>query len=264
MRACYPNMMWRKAITAAETTAKLPVLPPSLGGDSSLFLDLDGTLVDLIDRPDEVRADAQLRATLLAVHRRLEGRLAIVSGRSLAQLDEILGEVAQQLGLSGSHGTEYRWQGVEESPQRPAALDAAREEFVKFAAAHDAVLLEDKSFGVALHYRIFPQIEAHARTLAAQLSHELGLFLQEGKMMVELRPSGHDKGGAIRHLMGKPALDGSVPVFVGDDVTDEHGFEAAAAMGGYGILVGAPRLSAAHYNLSNPDAVRNWLEELLL
>jgi len=254
-----------EAITSADMTASTQALPPRLDDGTSLFLDLDGTLLELIDKPDEVRADTRLRATLLDVHARLEGRLAIVSGRSIAQMEVILGaDTTEQLVLSGSHGSEYRWSGQSHSPERPVALDAATEEMHRFAQAHDDVLLEEKSFGVALHYRLMPSIEPEARALAQRLSGELGLFLQEGKMMVELRPGGHDKGVAIRHLMEHSGLSAARPVFAGDDITDESGFEAVAQLGGYGILVGATRPSAAHYHLPHPQAVRNWLKELLI
>lgn len=258
------NPIKEEAISSADMTVSTQAPPPRLDDGTSLFLDLDGTLLELIDRPDEVCADALLRATLLDVQARLKGRLAIVSGRSIAQLEAILGaETAEQLVLSGSHGSEYRWEGQSHSPERPASLDTATEEMRRFAQSHD-VFLEEKSFGVGLHYRLMPSIESDARALAQRLSSELGLFLQEGKMMVELRPAGHDKGVAIRHLMEHSALSAARPVFAGDDITDESGFEAVSQLGGYGILVGAARPSAAHYHLPHPQAVRNWLKELLI
>lgn len=256
--------MRSRTISAAEKTAFRPLPPPPLKRDISLFLDLDGTLVDLIDRPDDVRADAGLRDLLTTVEGRLEGRLAIVSGRSLAQLDRILGPVARSLALSGSHGCEYRLDGGIEQPPRPAALDLATEEMRRFAERYDEVLLEEKTFGVGLHYRLKPEVEADAHVLAGELAARYGLFLQRGKMMVELRPHGHDKGVAIRHLMTTLPLSTAPPLFAGDDVTDEKGFEAVAAMGGHGILVGPARHSAAGFRLDDPRAVRNWLKELIL
>lgn len=250
-----------RAIPATETIANRR--PPPLERNISLFLDLDGTLVELIDRPDEVRADEGLRDVLAAVHHHLDHRLAIVSGRSLAQLDIILGPVARMLALSGSHGCEYRVEGRTESPSRLPALDLVTEEMRRFADRHEGVLLEEKSLGVGLHYRLRPEAEAAARALGVQLAARHGLFLQEGKKMVELRPAGHDKGVAIRHLMKVPPLATAPPVFVGDDVTDEAGFEAALGMGGHGILVGPPRRSAACFRLDGPGAVRNWLKELI-
>jgi len=245
--------------------ASIQAPPPRLDDGTSLFLDLDGTLLELIDKPDDVRADSVLRAMLLNVHERLDERLAIVSGRSIAQLEAILGDqLAGRLALAGSHGSEYRWDGQSHSPDRPESLDAATEEMRHFAQRHDDILLEEKSYGVALHYRLMPKAEPEAHALAQKLSAELGLFLQEGKMMVELRPSGHDKGVAICHLMAHSRLSAARPVFAGDDITDETGFEAVAQLGGYGILVGGARPSAAHYHLPHPQAVRHWLKEFLI
>jgi len=229
----------------------------------SLFLDLDGTMLELIDRPDQVIADAALQALLVRLANRLEGRLAIVSGRSIAQIDAILGPVAQRLALSGSHGSEHRWRGVAAHPVRPAALDEAYDRFRDFADAHAGVLVENKSFGVALHYRMAPKISVEAEALAAALAEQHDLHLQPGKMMAELRLPGGDKGKAIHMLMTRPPMAGTRPWFVGDDATDEPGFVAARKLGGAGILVGTRRPTAALYALPGPPAVRKWLERLL-
>lgn len=246
----------------ADKTASHPSAPPPVDRGVSLFLDLDGTLVDLIDRPDNVTTDTELRALLLAARERLDGRLAIVSGRSLAQLDRILGPVAPHLALAGSHGAEFRHQGRIDAPDRPRALDAVARTMGAFADRHEGVLLEVKSFGVGLHYRMAQQEGEAARALARALGQEHGLFVQEGHDMVELRPTGHDKGFAIRHLMAAEPFADAPPVFVGDDLTDEAGFAMASALGGYGVLVGKARPSAALFRLAGPSMVRNWLKEL--
>lgn len=236
-----------------------PLPPLDLLHGAALFLDLDGTLLDLIDRPDEVAADDELVALLARLGVTLEGRLAVVSGRSLAQLDRILGAAAAELALSGSHGSEQRWQGVEAHPHRPASLNEAAERMRPLAAELDGVLVEEKSFGVALHYRMAPHAEERACALVETLAREFGLLVQQGKMMVELRVPGGDKGKAIAALMRQPTMRGSVPVFAGDDLTDEPGFEIAAELGGCGILVGPDRPSAARYRLNGPAELRNWL-----
>lgn len=249
--------------SAAGITALLEdILPPPVAflEGASLFLDLDGTLVDLVDQPDEVIADEPLRGLLRRLMLRLNGRLAVVSGRSLAQLDRILGPVAGQLALAGSHGAELRWQGATVHPDRPVTLDHAAESFRHFAGNHPGLIVEEKSFGVALHYRMAPALEAEARGLAQRLAEALGLAMQPGNMMVELRTPGSDKGSALRELMPRPPMAGTKPVFIGDDLTDEPGFAAAMALGGDAILVGAPRPSAARYRISGPAALRQWLE----
>jgi len=230
---------------------------------SSLFLDLDGTLLELIDQPDKVVADAQLRDLLGRLTDRLDGRLAIVSGRSIAQMDAILGPIAHNVAISGSHGSEHRWQGVAAHPVRPRTLDEAAERFRDFADAHAGVLVEDKSFGVALHYRMAPSIEADAQALAMALAETLDLKFQPGKMMAELRLPGGDKGKAVHSLMARAPMAGTLPYFIGDDDTDEPGFVAAQMLGGAGILVGNRTPTAAIYALPDPAAVGDWLESLL-
>jgi trehalose 6-phosphate phosphatase len=248
----------------SEPTCQLSPAPPiGLLAGASLFLDLDGTLLEIVDRPDAVVADQALRALLHELTERLAGRVAVISGRSLAQIDAILGEVAGELALSGSHGSEHRWRGVEAQPNRPAELDIAARRMQPFARAHEGVLIEEKSYGAVLHYRMNPAAEAQAQQLAAELGEELGLCVQHGKMMVELRVAGADKGVAVRRLMSRPPMQGTVPIFIGDDLTDEAGFTAARAGGGHGILIGPQRLTEADYRIDSPAALRRWLAEAI-
>ncbi|MGK6318500.1 trehalose-phosphatase [Sphingomonas sp. DT-204] len=246
---------------SVDIHTSLPQPPAALLDGASLFLDLDGTLLDLIDRPEDVVADDALRALLLALTERLGGRVAVVSGRSLAQLDAILGSVCDAIALSGSHGCEHRWRGVLAQPERPASLDRVAEAFRRFAGAHPGVMVEGKSYGVGLHYRLAPAVAAPALALAESLAGEHGLTVQPAKMMVELRVPGGDKGAAVRRLMRRPPMAGTRPVFLGDDLTDEPGFEAARQLGGSGVLVGPERETAAQYRLAGPAAVRAWLSE---
>ena len=243
--------------------SQLPAPPLTVLKDSTLLLDFDGTLVELVDQPDAVRADAALRVLLIELRCKLEGRLAIISGRSLQQIDEILGESAADLAISGSHGCEHRWNGVLARPNRPPTLDEAAARLRLFADSRPGVVVEEKSFGVALHYRMAPIAEAEAHALAKALSAELELCLQPGKMMVELRVAGGDKGRAIQRLMDRAPMKGTAPVFAGDDVTDEPGFTAACELGGHGILIGSPRATAADFSLPSPGALRDWLRAAL-
>lgn len=261
--ACGQSIFGNHQQGAIITTGTLQTLSPppdSLLKNASIFLDLDGTLLDLVDRPDEVVADRDLHLLLTGLHRTHDGRVAVVSGRSLAQLDAILGPVAQLLALSGSHGSEHRWEGVAAQPVRPDTLDEAERRFTAFAGEHAGVLVETKSFGTALHYRMCPEAGPAAEALAATLADTFGLHLQRGKMMVELRVPGGDKGVALRRLMQQKAMQGTQPIFIGDDWTDEPAFVAAAELGGTGILVGTPRETAARYRLPDPEAVRAWLK----
>lgn len=238
---------------------QLPLPPAEILEEATLFLDLDGTLFDHVERPDSVRADPGLQTLLEALERKLEGRLAVVSGRSVQQVDDILGSFAKSIAVSGSHGCEHRWNGVHAHPVRPTALDAAAFRFQAFARDWPGVLVEEKSFGVALHYRMAPRAETAAKNLAAALAEDLGLHLQHGKLMAELRAPGNHKGDAVLRLMRQPFMAGTTPVFAGDDVTDEAGFAAARQLGGHAILIGEQRPTAANFGLPSPSALREWL-----
>ncbi|MEO8548042.1 MAG: trehalose-phosphatase [Sphingomicrobium sp.] len=238
--------------------------PPALDAhELSLFLDFDGTLVDLAERPDAVVVGDNLTALLSRLARRLSGRLALVSGRSIAQLDVLIGPDARNLATVGSHGAEIRAVGGSVAGgERPAGLQQAEAAFREAFAGRKGIIIEVKSLGVALHYRQDPSSEAAAHALAERLAAANALEVQKGKMMVELRAGGHDKGSAIAALMRGPPFEGHMPVFLGDDVTDEPGFERCAAMGGAGILVGPERPTAAAYRLASVAAAHDWLAAL--
>jgi len=236
--------------------------PPLSLGDTSLFFDFDGTLVDLADTPDAVVVDSSLLAQLDALAARLPGRVAIVSGRSIAQLDAMLGDHARLFAVAGSHGAERRTPDEGHvMPPPPAVLERAAAELSAYAAAHDLVF-EAKSLGAALHYRSRPEHEADAVQFVEQIALTHALTLQRGKMMVEVRSPG-DKGAALTTLMAAPTMAGTKPLFFGDDVTDEDGFVAAAALGGNGVLIGAARPTAASYRLGDVNALRGWIAAIL-
>lgn len=241
------------------TTATLLSAPPGdLLAGASLFLDFDGTLVELEDRPDLVEADDDLIALSRRLVRALDGRVAIVTGRASGHIADLFGEVGFAIG--GSHGVEFRWpDGRTAAPDVPVALSDAVGAMRRFASEHQGVIVETKPFGAGLHYRMAPGVEADAHSLAADLARVHGLHLQPGKMMVELRAASGDKGTAITRMMAAAPFAGARPVFLGDDVTDEDGFRAVAALGGAGILVGEARDTAAQFRLPDVAAVRHWL-----
>lgn len=244
-----------------EQPAPLAEAPPNLDpGRTSLFLDFDGTLVDIADRPEAVTVSAELSGLLKRLARRFEQRVAVVSGRSIAQLDSFLGRWGNGVALVGSHGAEVRTPGRGlVAPQAPDALREAELAFAREFSGNDDIVIEVKTLGVAIHYRLDPSAEDRAIRLAADFAERHGLELQKGKMMVEVRSAGHDKGSGIAALMAMPPFAGSVPVFLGDDLTDEPGFRRCAEMGGAGILVGQPRPSAARFLLPDVSAVHEWL-----
>ena len=245
-----------------EHPSPICAAPPAIDpAGMSLFLDFDGTLVELADRPDEVTVGSELASLLQRLSFKLEGRLSVVSGRSLAQLIQFFGPFSDTLAMVGSHGAEVRTRGSEHvAPDPPEALRDAKQHFADAFWGNEGVLIEAKTLGVAIHYRLDPSAEAAALRLATDFASRHELELQRGKMMVEVRSAGHDKGTGIATLMNMPPFSGSVPVFLGDDLTDEPGFRRCLEMGGAGVLVGPPRATAAQYWLPDVAAVHKWLE----
>ena len=239
----------------------LPAAPDLIAADVSLFLDFDGTLVDLAERPDAVVVEPSLGRLVAALAERLDGRVAVVSGRNAGAILSYLGiEDPTPFAIAGSHGLELRWaNGRAEAPVRPEALDEALAAFEALADAHPGVMVEEKPFGAALHYRQAPDAGPACDALAEEVAKRTGFAIQHGKMVVELRAQGADKGDAVRRFMAGPPMAGTRPVFVGDDLTDEAGFRAAEELSGWGILVGGPRATAARYRLAGVDAVHEWL-----
>lgn len=236
----------------------LPAPPPDLLDGAALFLDFDGTLIELAETPDAITVAPEVGALLARLRRRLDGRLAIVSGRSLADLERHL--PAPDIAVSGSHGLELKLgDGTRRPLEAPRQLDGVRERVRRFAADHHGLLVEEKPVGVAVHFRRAPAEAGRVAEFMARLAAEARLAVQHGAMVVELRPPGADKGDAVRHFMREPAFAGARPVFVGDDLTDEHAFAAVVELGGSGVLVGPERASAARFRLPSVAAVATWL-----
>ncbi|HEX7858398.1 MAG TPA: trehalose-phosphatase [Sphingobium sp.] len=246
-----------------EAQAKnLPPPEPVDIASSSLLLDFDGTLIPIADTPDAVVVDRALLDLLARLADTFEGRVAIISGRSIAQLDALLGPVARLIALSGSHGCEHRWNGVDCHPVRPPELNRVAEQFQLFIKDRPEMLVEIKSYGVALHFRRAPQQEKAVHALASAMAETTGLAFQPGQMVAEIRVPGSDKGVAVTRLMDRAPMKGTTPVYLGDDDTDEAGLAATAAMGGIPVAVGPRPSASALWRLADPQAVRNWLEGL--
>jgi trehalose 6-phosphate phosphatase len=237
----------------------LPAPKPLQLGSSALFLDLDGTLAPIAARPQDVRPDARLTRLLDRLKEGLGGRLAVVTGRTLADVDRIL--EGRVVCVSAVHGLVRRdCDGRLHAPEAHPGLEHAVKVLHDFAARDSGLLVEEKGASVALHYRLARVRAAEARVLAHRLAAETGLVLQEGDMVEELRMPGPSKGDAIRGFMETDRFRGSHPVFAGDDATDEHGFEAVHRLGGSGVLVGRPRQTHARFGLRNVEDVLAWLE----
>lgn len=245
----------------AGTLAHTLTPPPPRLDRPALFLDLDGVLAPLAPTPDAVGPEARRTGVLTRLIRRLGGRVAVVSGRTLAEIDRISDGAARA--ASGVHGLERRdHDGVLTRAGADPALRRVVEAFTAFAATRPGLIVEDKGVAAGLHYRLAPQEGAAVVELAGDLAAETGLALQPGSMVVELKTPGADKGLAVRAFMREAPFAGATPVMVGDDLTDEHGFAAAAALGGFGVLVGPPRTTAARHGLPDVTAVLDWLDAL--
>lgn len=220
----------------------------------ALFLDLDGTLIDIAPTPDAVRVGAPLLQTLAGLSRQLGGALACISGRAFADLATWVG--SSGIALVGSHGAEL----LCAAPRNPRITQLARC-CAQALAPWPAALVEVKPCGLALHWRLAPGAESAIRALGAQLAEALpGHRLCEGKKVLELAPAQADKGTALRQLMQQAPFRGRVPVFIGDDYTDICAMQAARALGGQAIAVG-PRVAAhADAAFAAPAQVRAWLE----
>jgi trehalose 6-phosphate phosphatase len=239
-------------------TANRPPAALSLDG-TALFLDLDGTLAPIASRPQDVKPSPRVTRLIEALHKGLEGRLAVLSGRTLADVDRILEQRVQA--VASVHGLIRRTCGGEVLDRRPhPELPAATEAFREFAKRDSGLIVEDKGHSIALHYRLAPNLAEKALELAQRLAGQTGLALQPGHMVVELRTPGPSKGDSLRQFMAAPPFAGTVPVFVGDDLTDEPAFRAAAALGGFGVLVGPARPTAARWRMDDVNAVLGWLE----
>jgi trehalose 6-phosphate phosphatase len=239
-----------------------PAAPaPSL--DWCLFLDVDGTLIELTDTPFHTKASEELKTLLACAADRLGGALALVSGRRIEYLDALFAPL--RLPAAGLHGAERRsaaglMHGAGSLANDPR-LDPARGALATFVATHPGTLLEDKGSTLAVHYRLAPHFDSAVRESVAAALTPLGQSheLQPGSMMLEIKPRGFTKGTAITAFLREPPFCARTPVFVGDDLTDLDGFRAVEAAGGLTIAVG-DRVTGSH-RLDDPAAVRSWLAQ---
>jgi trehalose 6-phosphate phosphatase len=235
--------------------------PPPWRDDWALFLDVDGTLVEIAATPAAVRVPPRLIPTLTSLRDRLGGAIALVSGRDLADLDRLVAPL--QLPAAGAHGAERR-SATGAVHVKPVADSLAPAEafLVRFVAAHKGALLERKQGSVALHYRNVPWLEPAAQVVTAAAAAAVGpeFHVQPGKKVLEIKAASVGKGRAIAEFMAEPPFAGRVPVFVGDDRTDEDGFDVVNALGGHSIAVGTARGTRARWRFADENHVLNWLE----
>ena len=226
--------------------------------NAALFLDFDGTLVRITDRPDQVKLEPPMRAALDSLVELTGEAVAIISGREIKELDRFLAPLT--LPSAGSHGMERRNAsgknvGVSTGASVPTDVTSGLR---THAETHD-LLLEDKASSIAIHFRNAPALEQETRSLADELAApHPSLRVIHGHMVAEIASTEQDKGGALRAFMQEAPFKGRTPVAVGDDTTDEDAFRAAQDLGGIGIRIGGTNTCAAVW-FSDIDAFQNWL-----
>lgn len=230
-------------------------------GQHALFLDFDGTLTPIVARPELVALAPTTRGLIATLVRATSGAVAIISGRSLADLATHTGDLG--VTLSGSHGLELRQPGQEITlhGQFSDALSAAARALSPVAEAHN-LLLEHKPGAVALHYRARPDCGDIVRRAVEDTARDLGLRHMHGNLVSEAAPRGIDKGTALAGIMAQPPFAGRRPVMIGDDTTDEDGFASAQNMGGFGLRIGGTD-TCARYRVADMDSALAWLDRSL-
>jgi len=251
-----------RVATSAPRRSARRLAPPRLDAHAALFLDIDGTLLELALTPDRVRVDGGITELLPALASHLGGALALVTGRTIADADRLFPGLG--LPVAGQHGVERRAADgtIHRHHLPPPGLGRLRANLERLVARYEGVLLEDKGGTLALHYRQAPGLASHVhKTLRAEMAAAARgrtWRLQSGKGIVEVRPDGRDKGTALDDYLREDPFRDRLPVFVGADRTDEFGFAAAARHGGWAVKVG-PGPTDARYRLPNVAAVRHWL-----
>ncbi len=248
-------------MTAGALRAEALPAPPDADPAFAYFLDFDGTLVPIADRPDGIAVPEGLIPLLARLQQITGGRIAVVSGRAIETIDDYLAPLC--LPIAGLHGLERRGSDGKVSHQAvpEAALDAARIKLLT-AISHQPLLeLEDKQRSLALHYRRAPELRQHCQHLAeaAVTAAEGLLSLQAGKMVIEIKPAGINKGQAIEDFCAEPPFAAARPVMLGDDLTDDAAFDVVKRRGGLAILIGDRAGSTADYRLAHVTDCHRWL-----
>ena len=238
--------------------------PPAhpAGAAWALFLDFDGTLVELAMTPDAVVIPVKLRATLSACMEVFDGAVALVSGRPIAALDALLRPL--RLPAAGLHGLELRMPDgtVEETAPRHPEFTELRARFRSLVREDARLVVEDKGVSVALHFRRAPERERELREFVARaVTPYNGHQVMHGKMVLEVRPTHADKGTAIGRFLETPPFAGRTPVFAGDDITDEDGFAAVNRLGGISVKVGGGESTAA-CRVPDVASLHRWLASI--
>lgn len=229
----------------------------------AVFLDIDGTLIDLADTPEGIVVPEDLPAHLEALSKRLDGALALVTGRALPYADKLFQPLI--LPIAGLHGAERRRaDGTVDRVAESPAFDTLKRSLERVTADWPGVIIEDKGAAVAAHYRQAPDRQASLEAVMSSALEEAGpdYALQRGKMVIEIRPARASKGAAVRAFLAEAAFAGRRPITIGDDLTDEAMFKVANELGGLSIRIGEAGETSAQKTLPSADALRRILKHL--
>jgi trehalose 6-phosphate phosphatase len=229
-------------------------------GQWALFLDIDGTLLNIAPTPDAIEVPENLPFDLDRLSQKFGGALALVTGRSLAYADQLFEPFS--FPTAGLHGAEIRGAGGVHDAAVPPEFQALKHALTAEAEHYPGVLIEDKGAAVAAHYRLAPDFEKVLEERMTYYARQAGpnWALQLGRKVFELRPAGASKGDAVERFLQSGAFEGRLPLAIGDDLTDESMFAVANARGGHSVRVGsidAP--TCALSRLSSPALVRNMI-----
>ena len=259
-RVSRPEYIQEQSPESEGLVGKVPEQAPplaKLGDKLALFLDLDGVLAAIEKHPALVVPTPDRTALLQALSERLNNRLAIISGRPIVEIDRIC--AATVVAVAGIHGLEMRCPDGSRLDEHPVLSSKVIEKVLAFASTHPSVFVENKSVAIAIHYRNDPALKTQVQKIAFELAADHDLKVQSGHFVEEIRRPGPDKGSALKALMALPPFQGSTPVMIGDDRTDEAGFKAAQSLGGSGIRVAPQVATTAQYSLPKTENVAPWL-----
>lgn len=233
-------------------------------GKVAILLDVDGTLLDIAPTPDAVHVPATLRKTLATLQQRTGGALALVSGRPLRSIDLLFAPL--RLSAVGGHGAEIRTspEATIEGRKRPLLDPEIRKKLLAIGSKVPGIIVEDKDYSVALHYRLVPDKQEAVEDALAVVYDELppgSVEILHGKRVIEIKKAGFNKGTGLRDLMAHPPFAGRRPIFVGDDKTDEAAFAVVPEYDGLAISVGR-QVSGVAEHFEAPSDVRRWLHDL--
>jgi trehalose 6-phosphate phosphatase len=240
--------------------AVFETLPIPDFADLAILLDIDGTILDIAPTPETVAVPASLPETLTRLCTLTGGAVALVSGRSLRDLDQLFAPL--QLPAVAGHGAEFRpLPGAAPDP-RPELDPALKRKFEALTALGSGITIEDKGYAIALHYRLAPDKEPLLRDAVANLcANEPAVEIMPGKYVLEVKMSGFNKATGVRNLMKRPPFAGRRPIFIGDDITDEYVFKIMPEFGGLAFSVG-DAVGGGDRHFEGPGAVRDWLASI--